>query len=171
MRTISWRRKRQPVLTFLPGKSHGQGSLAGYCHKRVSYNLATKHHQALLTWPLVNQGGCGEPNSLPSTNKPRESDEEPGRRKACSEMQLIFCSDSLGLSGLGFLICKMGVGGEGVCTGCSHESLSALTHWRSRGAQELWSCCVPVCVRETLSHIMHGRAQQQKLEPEEPERP
>ena len=40
---MSWRRKRQPTLVCLPGKSHRQRSLAGYSpwgHKRVRYNLA-----------------------------------------------------------------------------------------------------------------------------------
>ena len=27
---IPWRRAQQPILVFLPGESHGQGSLAGY---------------------------------------------------------------------------------------------------------------------------------------------
>ena len=42
---IPWRRKWQPTLVFLPGKSHGWRSLAGYRpwgHKRVRYDLATK---------------------------------------------------------------------------------------------------------------------------------
>ena len=30
VRKIPWSRKRQPTLIFLPGKSHGQMSLAGY---------------------------------------------------------------------------------------------------------------------------------------------
>ena len=30
VRKIPWRRKWQPTPVFLPGKSHGQGSLAGY---------------------------------------------------------------------------------------------------------------------------------------------
>ena len=30
VRKIPWRRARQPTLVFLPGKSHGQRSLAGY---------------------------------------------------------------------------------------------------------------------------------------------
>ena len=30
VRKILWRRKWQPILVFLPGKSHGQRSLAGY---------------------------------------------------------------------------------------------------------------------------------------------
>ena len=42
---IPWRRKWQPTPVFLPGKSHGQRSLAGYrpqgC-KRVGHNLVTK---------------------------------------------------------------------------------------------------------------------------------
>ena len=42
---IPWRRKWQPTSVFLPGKSYGQGSLAGYSpwgHKRVGHHLATK---------------------------------------------------------------------------------------------------------------------------------
>ena len=30
VRKIPWRRKWQPILVFLPGKSHGQRSLVGY---------------------------------------------------------------------------------------------------------------------------------------------
>ena len=29
--TVPWRRKHQPTPVFLPGKSHGQRSLVGYC--------------------------------------------------------------------------------------------------------------------------------------------
>ena len=42
---ILWRRKRQPTLLFLPEKSHGQRSLAGYNpwgRQRVGHDLATK---------------------------------------------------------------------------------------------------------------------------------
>ena len=42
---IPWRRKQQLILVFLPGKSHGQRSLAGYCtwgHKRVGHDLVTE---------------------------------------------------------------------------------------------------------------------------------
>ena len=42
---IPWRRKRQPTPVVLPGKSNGQGSLAGYslgCCKRVGHDLVTK---------------------------------------------------------------------------------------------------------------------------------
>ena len=64
VRKIPWRRKWQPTAVFLPRKSHGQRSLAGYSpwgHKRVGYNLATKYTQqspmvpkelAGVTWPV-----------------------------------------------------------------------------------------------------------------------
>ena len=45
VRKIPWRRKGQPTLVFLPGKSHGQISLVDYSlwgHKRVGHHLATK---------------------------------------------------------------------------------------------------------------------------------
>ena len=45
---IPWRRKWQPTPVILPGKSHGQRSLAGYSprgHKRVGHGLATKQQQ------------------------------------------------------------------------------------------------------------------------------
>ena len=43
----SWRRKWQPALVFLPGKSHGWWNLMGYSpwgHKRVWHNLAPNNH-------------------------------------------------------------------------------------------------------------------------------
>ena len=49
---IPWRRKWQPTLLFLPGKSHGQRTIipwtivlvdyGSYGHKRVRYDLVTK---------------------------------------------------------------------------------------------------------------------------------
>ena len=45
---IPWRRARQPTPVFLPGKSHGQRSLAGYspwCCKRVGDDLVTEQQQ------------------------------------------------------------------------------------------------------------------------------
>ena len=48
VRKILWRRKWQPSLVFLPGKSHGQRILAGdspWGHKGVGHDLATKHQQ------------------------------------------------------------------------------------------------------------------------------
>ena len=47
-RKIPWRRKWPPTPVFLPGKSHGQRSLAGYSPwscKRVEHNLLTKQQQ------------------------------------------------------------------------------------------------------------------------------
>ena len=48
---IPWRTKQQPTPVFLPGKSLGQRSLAGYSPwgpKRVGHNLATKQQQAFI---------------------------------------------------------------------------------------------------------------------------
>ena len=42
VRKIPWRRKWQPTPAFLPGKSHGQKSLAGLGCRRVRHDLATK---------------------------------------------------------------------------------------------------------------------------------
>ena len=45
VRKIPQRRQWQPTPVFLPGKSQGQRSLAGYnalSHKRVGYNSGTK---------------------------------------------------------------------------------------------------------------------------------
>ena len=46
-----WRRKWQPTPVFLPGRFHGQRSLAGYSpwgHKRIRHDLATKQQQPLI---------------------------------------------------------------------------------------------------------------------------
>ena len=54
---IPWRRKWQPAPVFLPGKSHGQRSLAGYSpwgRKRVRHDLATKQHQHQHVKQLIN---------------------------------------------------------------------------------------------------------------------
>ena len=48
---ISWRRKWQPTLVFLPGGSHGQGSLVGYSpwgHKRVRHDWAAQQQQQIV---------------------------------------------------------------------------------------------------------------------------
>ena len=50
---IPWRMKWQPTPEFLPGKSHGQRSLAGYSpwdHKRVRHNWATKQQQYVCVY-------------------------------------------------------------------------------------------------------------------------
>ena len=49
----------QPILVFLPGKSHGQRSLAAYSpwgHKRVSHDLATEqqqNHKYIFTFDCI----------------------------------------------------------------------------------------------------------------------
>jgi len=50
---ISWRRAWQSIPVFLPGKSHGQRSLAGcspWGHKRVGHNLVTKQQHTVDLW-------------------------------------------------------------------------------------------------------------------------
>ena len=50
---ISWRGKWQPTLVFLPGKSHGQRSLAGYSprsQKKAGHDLATKNKSLPYAW-------------------------------------------------------------------------------------------------------------------------
>ena len=50
VRKIPWRRQWQPTLAFLPGKCHGQRSLAGYSAwgcKRVGNNSATKQQSII----------------------------------------------------------------------------------------------------------------------------
>ena len=56
VRKIPWRRKWQPTPIFLPEKSHGQRSLAGYSTwgcKRVGHDLATKFFRYLYPQILV----------------------------------------------------------------------------------------------------------------------
>ena len=48
---IPWRRKWQLVLVLLPGKSHGQRTLADYSpwgHKRVRHDFSTKQQQRII---------------------------------------------------------------------------------------------------------------------------
>ena len=53
---IPWKRKWQPTPVFLPRKSHGQRSLAGYSPggHRVGYDLVTKEQQE--AWIYLNRG-------------------------------------------------------------------------------------------------------------------
>ena len=43
VRKIPWRRKWQPTVVFLPGKSHGQRSLAGYSARGCKELDMTEH--------------------------------------------------------------------------------------------------------------------------------
>ena len=48
---IPWRRARQPTPVLLPGKSHGQRSLAGYSpwgHKELDTTKVTEHTRACI---------------------------------------------------------------------------------------------------------------------------
>ena len=65
VREIPWRRKWQPAPVFLPGKSHGQRSLAGYrpwsCKESdITEQLSTCTHTRFTfrssgDWPRLNQ--------------------------------------------------------------------------------------------------------------------
>ena len=55
---MPWRRKWQLTQVSLPGKSHGQRSLAGYSpwgHKELGQDLATKRRQI---WNGIVLGGA-----------------------------------------------------------------------------------------------------------------
>ena len=77
-----WRREWLPTPVFLPGKSHGQRSLAGYSprgHKRVGHNLATKHKDTLTANGPYGSAGkesahnAGDLGSIPGLGRsPRE---------------------------------------------------------------------------------------------------
>ena len=56
---IVWRRKWQPTPVFLPEKSHGERSLAGYSPwvTRVGHSLATEHHHHKTT--TIHSDLCG----------------------------------------------------------------------------------------------------------------
>ena len=59
VRKISWRRKWQPTPLFLPGKSHGQKSLAGYSPKSRKESDMTEwlnihHHHAVIKYMLLS---------------------------------------------------------------------------------------------------------------------
>ena len=72
-RKIPWRSKWKPTPVFLPGKSHGKRSLAGYNpwgHKRVGHNSATKHthtyiHDTTRTFSISWLRKCRCTNSVP----------------------------------------------------------------------------------------------------------
>jgi len=73
---LPWRRKWQPTPVFLPGKSHGQRSLAGYSpwSCRVGHDLVTKQQQQQTDSTVVH--GESSTASLPTlrmTEKPDDS--------------------------------------------------------------------------------------------------
>ena len=75
---ISWCRKWQPTPVFLPGESHGQGSLVGYSswggHKRVGHNWTTataKEVQACLSFQTEGQvDKAGKPHRVLTAHQP-----------------------------------------------------------------------------------------------------
>ena len=64
---IPWRRTWQPTPVFLPGKAHGQGSLAGSSSRgsqRVGHDLATKQQQS----PCAGSAPTGARHSKQTPN-------------------------------------------------------------------------------------------------------
>ena len=72
---IPWRRKWQPIPVFLPGKSHGQRSLADYGsqgHKKVGHNRTTeKQQQYTCNRILFNVKREGNPVICYNMEKPQ----------------------------------------------------------------------------------------------------
>ena len=76
----AWRRKWQPTPVFLPAKSHGWWSLAGYVHsiglQRVRYDWVTYTLRAIFPKPQIRTHGLqieqtpGRPISIHSTFAP-----------------------------------------------------------------------------------------------------
>ena len=58
IRKIPWRRKWQPTAIFLPGKSHGQRSPAGYSPQDLEESDVTEHSIAQGT----DQASCSSVN-------------------------------------------------------------------------------------------------------------
>ena len=57
-----WRRKWQATAVFLPGKSHGQRNLVGFCNHGVAKDLVTQH---LCLKSLQHTPSLPTPASLP----------------------------------------------------------------------------------------------------------
>ena len=54
---VPWRRKWQPTLVILPGKSHGERSLAGYSpwgHKRAGHDWVTNQQPQQMLDPVAS---------------------------------------------------------------------------------------------------------------------
>ena len=89
VRKILWKKKWQPTAKFLPGKSHGQRSLAGYSpwirkEKRVRHHWATNH--------VISAGVPfgGAPGPAECTVEPfLGSGWLDGAQAACTEMEVL----------------------------------------------------------------------------------
>ena len=76
VRKILWRRKWQPTPVYLPGKSHGQRSLAGYSPWSCKESNTTEwlHKGVLWGFPggsADKESACnaGDPNSIPGSGR------------------------------------------------------------------------------------------------------
>ena len=71
VRKISWRRKWQLTLVFLPGKSHGWSSLVGYSPwgGRVRHYWLTSYSLSNMTWKLYRYFHCCYLELISSTDE------------------------------------------------------------------------------------------------------
>ena len=71
VRKIPWRWKWQPIPVFLPGKSHGQRSLAGYSPRGYKESNTTEHASTYTpTGHMNKKPHCWDLGLSPSTNGP-----------------------------------------------------------------------------------------------------
>ena len=66
-RKISWRRKWQPTLVFLPEKSHGQKSLRGYITCNCKESNTSEHYSLLKYFSIIIMLGFFKIGELQST--------------------------------------------------------------------------------------------------------
>ena len=64
---VPWRRKRQPTPVFLPGKSHGQRSLAGYSSRGRKQSDTTErlHFTSVVKNPPANAEDVRDTGLIP----------------------------------------------------------------------------------------------------------
>ena len=81
-RRIPWRRKWQPAPVFLPGKYHGQSSLAGYSlWSRKEFNMTKQLSMQAYIWVCIVPGGF---------NFPPEPRHSPQHTFFCAPLSIVF---------------------------------------------------------------------------------
>ena len=105
VRKISWNRKWQPIPVFLPGKSHGWRSLAGYSpwgHKELDTTEQLKNSKK--RWSLPEGGEGWNSRRVIRRHKLLGKDKQPGMLRCCGSVTkscLTLC-DAMNCSTPGF---------------------------------------------------------------------
>ena len=118
---MPWKRKWQPTLVFLPGKSHGKRTLAGYSpwdYRRVGHHLATKQQY------LWNVCCCVSGTVLKALSKLTQSLKPYDEVTIVSSIFTDWDTET-----------KMS------------SDLSKQTFWRELGFEPMWSRHQPLCWR------------------------